>query len=234
MKFEFKPVSPGQGFRSLLFCIAILMDIASANSIIGTGFKVGLNLAKISGMSIENERRLGFAIGGYLNLDFGLPLFIQSELLLSQKGYRHESLINVTSEAQAPGSYTNKWVSRLNYLDMTILGVYPIIYRFHVIGGLSFSPFLNGKWKREVIDIKGAAVEYLEDQLEYYEGEGDYDSGGISGIDIGLILGAKYHLHKASLEVRFNLGLRDVYIATDGQSSIEIHNVIQILAGFVL
>ena len=205
--------------------MAVLMGgLAYGQGLTGYGAKVGLNLAIVSSDTLETygidtKMRLGFAVGGYATFEFGLPVFIQAEVLLSRKGCNWES------ELELFGTTTTfKGDAVLNYIDINPLAVYPINDNIRVFAGPSIGLSIGAK-----VNVDGGA----EDQ--------DIEVEDINGVDVGLIIGASYRLSllfgDLEVEARYSLGLENASKLTNG--NVELldikdfrNNIIQIIVGY--
>ena len=77
------------------------------------GAKLGANMDKIAGKSFSDEFKLGYHLGGFVEIDFSKTLGIQPELLFSQTNTK---VTDDLDELLEPGDEIN-----LNYLNIPIL-----------------------------------------------------------------------------------------------------------------
>ncbi|MBX2957113.1 MAG: PorT family protein [Cyclobacteriaceae bacterium] len=114
-----------------LMCIAIV-----GYSQVEGGLKLGLNIANqkfdIEGLSFSPDSKMGFHIGGYLNVPFSESFSLQPELLFNSVGFK------VESNGQ---TYNESW----NYVSVPVMLRYNINEMINLHAGPQFSFLMNAK-----------------------------------------------------------------------------------------
>lgn len=209
--------------RLSVVVLALMIGAASGQGMTGYGVKVGLNLANVSSdtldtYGIDTQMRQNFVAGIYATFDVGPPVFFQPEVLYSRKDF------NWNLELDAFGVTHLDGTVELSYININPFVVYPINAKLRLFAGPSLSWLMGGEIK---VEVDGQAV--LEDiELENIEME------NMNGMDLGLIVGAGYHLGAISVVARYSRGLRSAYTLS-GLVDVDLrNNVIQILVGYAL
>ena len=205
----------------------LMVGLAYGQGMTGKGAMVGLNLATVGGSDAKDpdpKTKIGFALGGYADFDFGLPVLIRTEVLFSQKGYKledEEDFLGTTISIE--GDFG------VNYLDINPLAVYSINDKLSVFAGPSLGLFISGKSELTLkIAGEGSTISV------------DLDSDDMNGMDFGLIIGGGYNLGMVNIEARYSLGLKSAYKGdtSDDPDVVKIevldqkNNVIQIVVGY--
>ena len=189
----------------LILMLISLFSGAALSEILTLGFKGGLNLSNMTGDDIEdNEMKVCFGGGAFLNIPVGGPFSIQPELLYVMKGYEFES----TSDAGV----------RMSYIDLPILAKLTI----PTLGPISPN-FFAGPY----VGFNMSADVYLEDVEEDI-------SDSLKTTDFGLVVGAgvDYSLLVGELtfDARYTLGLTSIDNTADEE---DVKNTgIMIMAGY--
>lgn len=165
----------------------------SANAQVAFGIKGGLNLTTldVEDPELSYESRTGYHAGIFLRSKFD-KVAIQPELLLfTQRGEMESSVIGNAQE-----SFT--------YVSV------PVMLKFYPVGGLNiqvgpqFGFLVDGE--REYDGLLGRGT---EDITDHYKKSDISVSAGL-GYDFGFGLG---------LDVRYNIGVKDINDAADGQDA---------------
>jgi hypothetical protein len=125
------------------------------------GFLLGISLAKLwdsvwqSTTGYTTSYKIGPSAGGYAIIDLDLPIDLRIEGIYSEKGHQLIEPIIYTDETGDRGSYTRESMYTTHYISVNTLGVIPIGDRLSTHIGLTFSHFIKGDWKRDVVDQKG-------------------------------------------------------------------------------
>ncbi len=100
--------------KTLIFLpLFVLIALAGTAQGFHLGAKLGANMDKIAGKSFSDEFKLGYHLGGFVEIDFSKTLGIQPELLFSQTNTK---VTDDLDELLEPGDEIN-----LNYLNIPIL-----------------------------------------------------------------------------------------------------------------
>jgi hypothetical protein len=102
----------------------------------------------------------------------------------------------------------------LNYIDIPLLIVYNPVKQFGIFAGPQMSIYLNGE-----AEVDQNALEIEKDQ--------------VNSPEYALVFGINYFVNNFHFDVRYALGLKDVFIEEDQSSDIK-NSVIQILFGIAL
>jgi hypothetical protein len=181
-------------------CLVTLLPGVAAAQSIGGGVKGGLSLADVpnitNGVDAASdilERRIGYAVGGFVAIGLGYGFSIQPEALYTQKGVG----------ASAPGgTASSEFRLKADYVDVPILGRFTFGkgLRGYVFAGPSLNFLISAKAKSGFFGT-GSETDVSED-LESFEAA--FVLGG--GIEIGPLL----------VEARWSEGLTN--ILADGVS----------------
>jgi len=173
--------------------ILFFLTVASADAQVAFGIKGGLNLTTldVKDPELSYESRTGYHAGIFLRSRMD-KVAIQPELLLfTQRGDLQSSLFGSARE-----SFT--------YLSI------PVVLKFYPVGGLNiqvgpqFGFLIDGE--REYDTFLGSGTEDITDH--YKKSDVSVSVGG--GYDFGFGLG---------LDVRYNIGVKDINDAADGQEA---------------
>jgi hypothetical protein len=173
--------------------ILFFLTVASADAQVAFGIKGGLNLTTldVKDPELSYESRTGYHAGIFLRSRMD-KVAIQPELLLfTQRGDLESSFFGSARE-----SFT--------YLSI------PVILKFYPVGGLNiqlgpqFGFLIDGE--REYDNFLGSGTEDITDH--YKKSDVSVSVGG--GYDFGFGLG---------LDVRYNIGVKDINDAADGQEA---------------
>ncbi len=169
------------------------LTVASADAQVAFGIKGGLNLTTldVKDPELSYESRTGYHAGIFLRSRMD-KVAIQPELLLfTQQGNLESSFFGTARE-----SFT--------YLSI------PVILKFYPVGGLNiqlgpqFGFLIDGE--REYDNFLSSGTEDITDH--YKKSDVSVSVGG--GYDFGFGLG---------LDVRYNIGVKDINDAADGQEA---------------
>jgi hypothetical protein len=179
--------------RKAIFCFSLLLIFsASAAQEFGFGLKGGLNLSTLDLEDPEAsyDSRTGYHLGLFLRSKFD-KVGIQPEFLLyTQNGDIESSLFGTAQES-------------FSYLTI------PLIIKFYPVGGLNlqvgpqFGFLLDGERKYDTPFLGSGS----QDITEHYD-KSDISLALGGGYDFGFGLG---------IDVRYNLGIKDINNAADGE-----------------
>ncbi|MBL7074740.1 PorT family protein [candidate division KSB1 bacterium] len=206
-----------------LFVLAILFTPLLSNSTLAQGIfkgvKVCMNLASVRGDSVENTNtyhKLGLAIGGYLTFKINEKFAVQPEFLYSMKGHKFEEGV--------PGIYM-KVITSTNYIEIPILGLYSIQDDAKLFAGPSFGFYLNGEVEVEM----SVESSFFFFDTTFTE---DIKSDDVYTPDFGLIFGGSLTEGKITVELRYYLGLKNVFKEKNGEPPDIKNTVIQLMVGY--
>ena len=173
--------------------ITVLCFVVPTKAQVGFGIKGGLNLTtlKVDDPELSYDSRTGYHAGVFLRGRFGNVGLQPEVLLFTQSGDLQSSLFGTAQE-------------RFTYLSI------PVILKFYPIGGLNiqlgpqFGFLLDGE--REYDSFLGSGK---QDITEYYK-QSDVSVSVGGGYDFGFGLG---------LDVRYNIGVKDINDAADGEQA---------------
>ncbi len=203
-----------------LFISALFSSLLAQEDEIRYGAKVGLNIASIKGDTFEGvslSSRVGFHIGGVVEIPISDVFAIQPELLFSTQGAKSKD--SDSDEFDEVVSFET--ITKLNYIQLPVMAKY---YLSNVLEGLS----LQG----------GIQAGFLLSAEAEASGGGDSSSVDVkdsfSAVDFGINLGGGYQ-HETGLfaDIRYNLGLANI-LDTEGESSSfsQQNSVFQISIGY--
>ena len=183
--------------------------------------KVGISIAnaafKSGGLTITPDSKIGFQLGGALEIGVNDMFSIQPELLFIQKGFAFENSFSGT---------TTKSSLTLNYLEIPVLAKVQFgtdQIKFHVNAGPSLGIALSGTSKDEV-----GSVSQSED-VEFGS-----DNGQTKRTDFGLQFGGGITFSNFVLDLRYGLGLSNIVNVPSGSSDSVKNRAIGITVGYVI
>lgn len=164
------------------------------------GVKAGLNLANLTG-DVENaSTKVGFNVGGFVEIKLSDKFVFQPELLFSAQGAKSDYSVDYGAGENEKFESTVK----LNYLNIPLMAKYYVADKFSLEAGPQLGFLMSAK----------ADTDYT-----YNDGDGFTESVSTSvdvkdsfkSIDFGLNLGAGYDFSdNFSAGVRYNLGLSSI------------------------
>lgn len=181
-------------------CLVTLLPGVAAAQSIGGGVKGGVSLADVpdiggglEGASDILERRIGYAVGGFVAIGLGYGFSIQPEALYTQKGVG----------ASAPGGMaSSEFKFKADYVDVPILGRFTFGkgLRAYVFAGPSLNFLISAKAKS---GFGGTASETdVSEDMEAFEA--------------ALVLGGGIEIGPLLVEARWSEGLTNILAeATD-------------------
>ncbi|MCD9018356.1 porin family protein [Parachryseolinea silvisoli] len=190
--------------KLFLTVAAVALCTATLFAQISIGAKAGVNLANVNGDDVdEADMRIGFHVGGYLNVAFSDALSLQPELLFNSVGYK-------TSEEIAGDDYDV--TTNLNYLSIPVNLMYSF-GAFNVHAGPQLGLLMSAKLKSSDVDELDG-----EDVKDFYKSS-----------DLGFNVGIGGNFGKLNATARYTLGLSN--IADDDDADVK-NGVIQISLGY--
>lgn len=154
------------------------------------GFKAGVNLSNITNLpdgADKPDMKIGFHVGGTVDLPLSDNFMISPELLFSTKGAKSEYTIF---------GETVKNTVNLSYIEV------PILAKYMLESGLNFyaGPYL------------GFLAGYKETSEFDGEKETSTDKEGVKGMDLGLNVGLGFLMENGvSISARYGMGLTDTW-----------------------
>lgn len=218
--------------------VTLISASASAQGITGKGVKIGLNGAKLAGdfgdvlndglvslgftnVSVDEKRRIGFSAGAFFTYSINEMFAVQPEILFTMKGSKYDTeatLSGITVKTTA--------TEKLNYLEIPVLAkvVIPVEGKFspNLFAGPYFAIKLSAKVKAEAT-VSGITVEAEADDDDVRSFDYGMVFGG--GVDYSLATG------KVTFDVRYSLGLRDIYDTSGTDFSVK-NSVISAMIGY--
>src|SRR6187549_3858330 len=101
--------------KLFLTVAAVAICTATLFAQISVGAKAGVNLANVNGDVDNTDMKVGFHVGGYVNVAFSDALSLQPELLFNSVGYKY-TVSNGFDEADV--------TSNLNYISIPVSLMY--------------------------------------------------------------------------------------------------------------
>jgi len=183
----------------------IIIAIFLSTSLIaqGTGIVGGLNMAQFTGDDVDDmgdqSYMPGFTFGGYMTTMLG-GFTIRPEIHYTIKGGDFSD-----SETGDGAEVKTETTVKMNYLEVPVLGVFPIQDRISLFVGPYLEYYLSG------------TVDY--EMSWTYDGESESDSDsedlkkedGIASIGYGIILGGSFGItDNIAIEARYSIGLSTI------------------------
>jgi opacity protein-like surface antigen len=155
------------------------------------GVKGGVNFATITGDVEDVSMKVGFNVGGFVEIKVSDKFSVQPELLFSTQGAR-------TEYSEGDGFNYDAKVN-LGYLNIPVMARYYVADKFSLEAGPQLGFLLSAKVKAEATEggVTASAEEDVKDDFE--------------SIDFGVNFGAGYDFtENLSVNVRYNLGLTNI------------------------
>ena len=171
------------------------------------GVKGGLNLSNFSGDTepFDMKTRVGFNVGGFVEIKFSEKFALQPELLYSTQGSKVDNFGVDTDQGFLTGDATFNFT----YINIPVMFKYYAAEKFWIEAGPQIGFLTSAKLKTEV-DGYGSSDQDVKDIFE--------------SVDFGLNLGLGYDFtEKISVGARYNLGLSNIAKTEDGDDS-KLHN----------
>lgn len=176
------------------------------------GVKGGLNIANISGDIEDNSSKVGFHVGGFVEIKVSDKFSVQPELLFSTQGAKFE-------ESGSGFSYESKY--NLSYLNIPVMAKYYAADKFSLELGPQIG-FLTSAKEDFTETESGVTVSGNEDIKDIFE-----------SVDFGLNFGAGYDFtENLSVGLRYNLGLSNIAKTEAGDDTKVQNTVFSVSLGY--
>jgi hypothetical protein len=190
--------------KLFLTVAAVAICTATLFAQISVGAKAGVNLANVNGDIDDTDMRIGFHVGGYVNVAFSDALSLQPELLFNSVGFK---------QTYSTGIDDVDVSSNLNYISIPV----SLMYAFgpvNVHAGPQIGFLMSAKTKSDVDELDG---EDIKDNLK--------------STDLGFNVGAGVAFGKLNVTARYTIGLSNV---SDNDDIDVKNGVIQVSLGYKL
>ena len=193
--------------KLFLTVAAVAICTATLFAQISVGAKAGVNLANVNGDVDNTDMKVGFHVGGYVNVAFSDALSLQPELLFNSVGYKY-TVSNGFDEADV--------TSNLNYISIPVSLMYSIgPVDLHAGPQLGF--LMSAKTKS---DFDGFDDQDLKDDLK--------------STDLGFNVGAGVKFGNLNVTARYTIGLSNIADGDDADDIDVKNGVIQLSLGYKL
>ena len=173
------------------------------------GVKGGVNFANLSGDIEDNSAKVGFNVGGFVEIKISDKFSVQPEFSFSTQGAKSEY-------SETFNGSTIKYEDKLNlsYLNIPVMARFYVADKFSLEAGPQIGFLLSAKAKSEATDGTNSGSEE-EDVKSSFE-----------STDFGFNFGAGYDFtSNLSAGVRYNLGLSNV-AKTEAGDDTKIKNTV--------
>lgn len=177
--------------RKIILTTIVLSFIAVAAKAQYVGIKGGLNLSNLNIDGVDDENmRLGYHFGAFLNLPISDGFAVQPEVLYSTKGTR----ANYNQDLGIFGQFNAETKFKLDYIDVPLLAVLRIGDNFEIHAGPYIGFLMSSKW-----EVTGDV-----------EVEDDLDKDNFKSMDYGLVGGIALNFSALQVGARYNYGLQKI------------------------
>jgi len=193
--------------KLFLTVAAVAICTATLFAQISVGAKAGVNLANVNGDVDNTDMKVGFHVGGYVNVAFSDALSLQPELLFNSVGYKY-TVSNGFDEADV--------TSNLNYISIPV----SLMYSFGPVNlhaGPQLGFLMSAKTKS---DFDGFDDQDLKDDLK--------------STDLGFNVGAGVKFGNLNVTARYTIGLSNIADGDDADDIDVKNGVIQLSLGYKL
>ncbi|MEW7278131.1 porin family protein [Aquimarina sp. 2201CG1-2-11] len=204
--------------KLLLFAVLTSLSLVSnaQEEEIRFGAKAGINFATITGDETDNVGgKTGFHVGAVVEIPLSEKFAFQPEILYSTQGSKYESSFEVFNETT-----TEETTTKLNYLNIPLIGKFYIVEGFSLQAGPKVGFLLSAKREQEDTDSEGTETEDVDIK------------DTTKGLDFGVNFGLGYQMDMGLFfDARYNLGLSNIN-DIEGSSAKNQNNVIQLSIGY--
>lgn len=177
--------------RKIILTTIVLSLIAVAAKAQYVGIKGGLNLSNLNIDGVDDENmRLGYHFGAFVNLPISDGFAIQPEVLYSTKGTR----ANYNQDLGIFGQFNAETKFKLDYIDVPLLAVFRVGDNFEIHAGPYIGFLMSSKW-----EVTGDV-----------EVENDLDKDNFKSMDYGLVGGIALNFSALQVGARYNYGLQKI------------------------
>ncbi len=205
-----------KSFAFLLILLAVFVTEAAAQVQPQLGLRAGGALAQLRGKSAFGEdatdRKLGFMVGAFAEVPVARNLAVQPELLYVRKGGAiDESFVDDEAGARFESDFN------LHYLELPVLAKYHVPVGGRLTPSVYAGPYVAYAVKRSIdfsVEGDGEDLDLSIDADDVFK---RLDYGAAFGVDFGYRFGRR----AATLGVRYDLGLANVFkddAALDGEA----------------
>lgn len=183
------------------------------------GIKGGVNFATLTGDVEDTSMKVGFNVGGLVEIKVSEKFSVQPELLFSTQGAKEEY-----SETSGADSYKVENNLNLGYLNIPIMAKYYVIDKFSLEAGPQFGFLMSAKSDYTETQTIGGVTSTFSEEVDVKD--------DMNSVDFGINFGAGYDFtENISAGVRYNLGLSD--ITDEQEDNFEMKNsVIALSIGY--
>jgi opacity protein-like surface antigen len=176
------------------------------------GVKGGLNIANFSGDVEDNSSKVGFNVGGFVEIKISDKFAVQPELLYSTQGTKFKMLEGVDSA---------EIKFNLEYINIPVMAKYFVADKFSLEAGPQIG-FLTSAKADYTATIDGETETGDENIKKNFE-----------SVDFGLNFGAGYEFtENLSASVRYNLGLSNIAKTEADDNTKLTNNVFSLSLGY--
>ena len=176
------------------------------------GVKGGLNVANLSGDIEDNSSKVGFHVGGFVEIKVSDKFSVQPELLFSTQGTKLE---------ESGTNYSYESNLNLSYLNIPVMAKSYVAEGFSLEAGPLIGFLTKAKGEFAVTEA-GGTVSGDEDVKDEFE-----------SIDFGFNFGAGYDFtENLSAGLRYNLGLSNIAKTDSGDDFKLSNNVFSVSLGY--
>ncbi|HLF53511.1 porin family protein [Flavobacterium sp.] len=183
------------------------------------GIKGGVNFATLTGDVEDTSMKVGFNVGGLVEIKVSEKFSVQPELLFSTQGAKEEY-----SETSGADSYKVENNLNLGYLNIPIMAKYYVVDKFSLEAGPQFGFLMSAKSDYTETQTVGGVTSTFSEEVDVKD--------DMNSVDFGINFGAGYDFtENISAGVRYNLGLSD--ITDEQEDNFEMKNsVIALSIGY--
>lgn len=184
------------------------------------GAKAGLNLANLTGDVQDASMKVGFHVGGFVEIKVSDKFSVQPELLFSTQGAKEKY-----SESETGYSYTEESKLNLSYLNIPIMAKYYVADKFSLEAGPQIGFLMSAKSDFSFSETVGGVTNSGSQNVDVKD--------NLESIDFGFNLGLGYDFtENVSAGARYNLGLSNIAKTENGDDTKIQNNVISISIGY--
>ena len=202
---------------TFLLLLSVFINISYSRDVAEKGVLLGLNVATFRSDYISNKN-MYFALcaGGYAMYALDEQFYIRGELFFSMKG----ALLSKEDIQDEDHEYERSVTTKLNYLELPVLGVLNFDNRFELFAGPYVAYFIGGQDEEKITENLNGGSPQTRINVT------DISPDDLNNFDFGVIIGGAIRIGITRIEARYSIGFINIYDETDFKNT-----MLQVLGG---
>jgi len=200
-----------------LLLLSVFINISYSRDIAEKGVLLGVNVATFRSDYISNKNMyFALSAGGYVMYALDEQFYIRSELFFSMKG----ALLSKEEIQEEDREYERSVTTKLNYLELPVLGVLNFDNKFELFAGPYVAYFIGGQDEEKITENLSSGRPQTRINVT------DISPDDLNNFDFGVIIGCAIRIGITRIEARYSIGLVNIYEETDFKNT-----MLQVLGG---